>query len=67
VLFTQPRCRPKPRSPTSGDRFCAFVSGSTIGIALLIFGLIETELRKQLQNEELLPGLLPENRARVSG
>jgi transposase len=38
------------------DRIYALTS--IIGIALLIFGLIETELRKQLHD-----GLLPENRA----
>jgi Domain of unknown function (DUF4277)/Transposase DDE domain len=43
------------------DRIYALTS--IIGIALLIFGLIETELRKQLHEDELLPGLLPENRA----
>ena len=43
------------------DRIYALTS--VIGIALLIFGLIETELRKQLHHDELLPGLLPENRA----
>jgi Domain of unknown function (DUF4277)/Transposase DDE domain len=43
------------------DRIYALTS--IIGIALLIFGLIETELRKQLDNSELLPGLLPEGRA----
>jgi len=43
------------------DRIYALTS--IIGIALLIFGLIETELRKQLDENELLPGLLPENRA----
>jgi Domain of unknown function (DUF4277)/Transposase DDE domain len=44
------------------DRIYALTS--IIGIALLIFGLIETELRKALpQDEQLLPGLLPENRA----
>ena len=43
------------------DRIYALTS--IIGIALLIFGLIETELRKQLHENELLPGLLPENRA----
>ena len=43
------------------DRIYALTS--IIGIALLIFGLIETELRKQLHDDELLPGLLPENRA----
>ena len=43
------------------DRIYALTS--IIGIALLIFGLIETELRKALGDNELLPGLLPENRA----
>ena len=43
------------------DRIYALTS--IIGIALLIFGLIETELRKALADNELLPGLLPENRA----
>jgi hypothetical protein len=43
------------------DRIYALTS--IIGIALLIFGLIETELRKQLHENEPLPGLLPENRA----
>ncbi len=43
------------------DRIYALTS--IIGIALLIFGLIKTELRKQLHDNERLPGLLPENRA----
>jgi hypothetical protein len=43
------------------DRIYALTS--IIGIALLIFGLIEAELRKRLHEDELLPGLLPENRA----
>jgi Domain of unknown function (DUF4277)/Transposase DDE domain len=43
------------------DRIYALTS--IIGIALLIFGLIETELRKQLREDELILGLLPENRA----
>jgi transposase len=45
------------------DRIYALTS--IIGIALLIFGLIETETRKALDqhNAELIPGLLPENRA----
>ena len=46
------------------DRIYALTS--IVGIALLIFGLIETELRKTLNeegNEEQLPGLLPEDRA----
>ncbi|MGH2862737.1 MAG: IS1634 family transposase [Solirubrobacteraceae bacterium] len=45
------------------DRIYALTS--IIGIALLIFGLIETELRKQLHENEPLPGLLPENRAAI--
>ena len=43
------------------DRIYALTS--IIGIALLIFGLIESELRKRLHEDEPLPGLLPENRA----
>ncbi|HET9011751.1 MAG TPA: hypothetical protein VFN38_08035 [Gemmatimonadaceae bacterium] len=43
------------------DRIYALTS--IIGIALLIFGLIETELRKRLHDDEPLPGLLPEGRA----
>jgi hypothetical protein len=42
------------------DRIHALLS--IVGIALLIFGLIETELRKQLDGHQL-PGLLPEGRA----
>ena len=43
------------------DRIYALTS--IIGIALLIFVLIETQLRKALGADELIPGLLPENRA----
>jgi hypothetical protein len=43
------------------DRIYALTS--IIGIALLIFGLIETETRKALGETELLRGLLPENRS----
>ena len=45
------------------DRIHALVS--VIGIALLVFGLIESELRKRLEEDEQerLPGLLPEGRA----
>lgn len=42
------------------DRIYALTS--IVGIALLIFGLIETQLRKHLDGE-LIPGLLPEGRA----
>jgi len=53
--------RVRPIFLHNDDRIYALTS--TIGIALLIFGLIETELRKRLGEDELLPGLLPENRA----
>lgn len=48
------------------ERIYALVS--IIGIALLVFGLIESELRKRLAEltdgeEEMMPGLLPEGRA----
>ena len=44
------------------DRIYALTS--IIGIALLIFGLIETETTQSTRaDDELLPGLLPENRA----
>jgi hypothetical protein len=42
------------------DRIHALLS--LVGTALLIFGLIETELRKRLNGDQL-PGLLPEGRA----
>jgi transposase len=42
------------------DRIEALVG--IIGLALLVFGLIESELRRRLGDEEL-PGLLPEGRA----
>jgi hypothetical protein len=43
------------------DRIHALVS--VVGIALLIFGLIESQTRRALTNDQLLPGLLPEGRA----
>jgi hypothetical protein len=42
------------------DRIEALVS--VVGLVLLTFGLIETELRRRLGDEQL-PGLLPERRA----
>lgn len=42
------------------DRIEALVS--VVGLALLVFGLIECELRRQLDHEKL-PGLLPEGRS----
>ncbi len=43
------------------DRIYALTS--IVGIALLIFGLIESQLRRALGDDEQLPGLLPEGRA----
>ncbi|MDQ3677016.1 MAG: IS1634 family transposase [Actinomycetota bacterium] len=43
------------------DRIHALIS--TVGIALLIFGLIESQARRALGETEQLPGLLPERRA----
>ncbi len=43
------------------DRIYALTS--IVGIALLIFGLIESQTRRALDNDEQLPGLLPEGRA----
>jgi len=53
--------RVRPIFLHNDDRIHALTS--IIGIALLIFGLIETELRKRLDDDEPLPGLLPEGRA----
>jgi hypothetical protein len=43
------------------DRVHALIS--IVGIALLIFGLIETQTRAALGEDQQLPGLLPEGRA----
>jgi transposase len=43
------------------DRIHALTS--LVGIALLIFGLIECQTRQALGHNEQLPGLLPEGRA----
>ena len=43
------------------DRIYALTS--IVGIALLIFGLIESQLRRTLADHEQLPALLPEGRA----
>jgi len=45
------------------DRVYALIS--IVGIALLIFGLIESQVRRALGDDERLPGLLPEGRATV--
>jgi hypothetical protein len=57
--------RVRPIFLHNDDRIAALVA--VIGIALLIFGLIEAEVRARLGDEEL-PGLLPEGRsARPTG
>ena len=43
------------------DRIAALIS--IVGLALLIYGLIETDLRQALGPDQHLPGLLPEGRA----
>jgi hypothetical protein len=43
------------------DRIYALTS--VVGVALLIFGLIESQLRRALADDDQLPGLLPEGRA----
>jgi transposase len=43
------------------DRITALVS--IVGLALLIYGLIESDLRQALGPDTHLPGLLPEGRA----
>lgn len=45
------------------DRIHALVS--IVGLALLIFGLIETQTRHALGDREQLPGLLPEGRSAI--
>ncbi|MCA1681048.1 MAG: hypothetical protein LC777_19965 [Actinobacteria bacterium] len=53
--------RVRPIFLHNDDRIHALVS--IVGIALLVFGLIESELRKALGEQEQLPALLPEGRA----
>jgi hypothetical protein len=45
------------------DRIHALIS--IVGLALLIFGLIETQTRHALASNERLPGLLPEGRSAI--
>ncbi len=49
-------------SATQNRPICAAVSVDQPGIALLIFGLIEAELRARLGSNVPLPGILPEGR-----
>ncbi len=53
--------RVRPIFLHNDDRIAALVS--IVGLALLVFGLIEAELRRALGDDEQLPGLLPEGRA----
>ncbi len=53
--------RVRPIFLHNDDRIEALVS--IVGLALLVFGLIEADLRRALAPEEELPGLLPEGRA----
>jgi transposase len=52
--------RVRPVFLHNDDRVEALVS--VIGIALLVFGLIEAELRTAIGKDALLPGILPEGR-----
>lgn len=53
--------RVRPIFLHNDDRISALIS--IVGLALLVFGLIEHDLRHRLGSEELVPGLLPEGRA----
>lgn len=53
--------RVRPLFLHNDDRIRALIS--IVGLALLVFGLIEHDLRRRLGSEELFPGLLPEGRA----
>lgn len=60
------RLRVRPVFLQNDDRIEALVG--VVGLALVVFGLIESEVRKALGDEEQLPGLLPEGRsARPTG
>lgn len=53
--------RVRPVFLHNDERIAALVS--IVGLALLVFGLIELDLRRRLPPHERLPGLLPEGRA----
>jgi transposase len=53
--------RVRPVFLHNDDRILALAS--VLGLALLVFSLIEAELRARLQGKHTLPGLLPERRA----
>lgn len=53
--------RVRPVFLHNDDRIAALVG--VVGLAVLVFGLIESDVRKALGADEQLPGLLPEGRA----
>lgn len=53
--------RVRPVFLHNDDRIAALVS--VVGLALLVFSLVEADIRRRLGPEEELPGLLPEGRA----
>jgi transposase len=53
--------RVRPLFLHNDDRIDALIS--VIGLALLVFGIIEAEVRRALGSGQLLLGILPENRA----
>jgi transposase len=53
--------RVRPLFLHNDDRITALIS--IVGLALLIFGLIEADLKRAIHPAQHLPGLLPENRA----
>lgn len=53
--------RVRPIFLHNDDRIAALVS--IVGLALLLYGLIETDLRRAVGPDQQLPGLLPEGRA----
>src|SRR5450631_1409762 len=57
------RHQPPPPAPSAVDRIQALIA--VIGIALLVFGLIEADLRRALGPDTPLPAILPEHRDAV--
>jgi len=58
----RPQTNPPPPAhlPAHDDRIEALIG--VVGIALLVFGLIEADLRRALGQGSPLPGILPEHR-----
>lgn len=53
--------RVRPIFLHNDDRITALIS--IVGLALLVFGLIEADLKRAIDPKQHLPGLLPENRS----